>query len=130
VRRVFVDGIDYAIEEKEKPRGDPNAVVDPRGTWSVVIELGAQPLQRVWTIAGEKGRYTGTAETRSGVVAFEKVELAGNALTVTFPASEGRGSNDVTVIVTGDAFEGTLEMGARSARVKGTKTHGPEGGAP
>ncbi len=130
IRRVFVDGTDYPIEEKSKPKGDPNAVVDPRGTWSVVIEFGGQPLQRTWTIAGAKGSYTGTAETRSGTVTFDKVELAGNALTVTFPATEGRGANEVTVIVTGDSFEGTIEMGPRTAPVKGTRTHGPEGGAP
>jgi imidazolonepropionase-like amidohydrolase len=129
VRRVFVDGTDYPVEEKAKPKGDPNAVVDPRGTWSVVITLGGQPVQRTWTIGGEKGKYTGTAETRSGTVTFDKVELAGNALTVTFPASEGRGANDVTVIVTGDSFEGTIELGPRSAPVKGTRTARPEGGA-
>jgi len=129
VRRVFVDGTDYPVEEKARPKGDPNAVVDPRGTWSVAIELGGQTLQRTWTIAGSKERYTGTAETRAGTVTFDKVELAGNALTVTFPASEGRGANEVTVIVTGDAFEGSIEMGSRSAPVKGTRSHGPDGGA-
>ena len=129
VRRVFVDGTDYPVEEKAKPKGDPNAVVDPRGTWSVVIELPAAPVQRTWTIGGSKGSLTGTAETRSGTVTFDKVELAGNALTVTFPAGEGRGANEVTVIVTGETFEGTIEMGSRSAAVKGTRTHGPDGGA-
>jgi imidazolonepropionase-like amidohydrolase len=129
IRRVFVDGTDYPIEEKGKPKGDPNAVVDPRGTWSVVIELGNQPVQRTWTIEGTKGSYTGTAETRAGTVTFDKVELAGNALTVTFPATEGRGANEVTVVVSGDTFEGTIELGPRSAPVKGTRTHGPEGGA-
>jgi imidazolonepropionase-like amidohydrolase len=127
VRRVFVDGTDYPIEEKAKPTGDPNAIVDPRGTWSVVIELG-QSVQRTWTIAGTKGAYTGTGETRSGVVTFEKVELAGNALTVTFPASEGRGASEATVIITGDSFEGTFETGSRSASIKGTRTEGPKGG--
>ena len=129
VRRVFVDGTDYPVEEKAKPKGDPNAVVDPRGTWSVAIELSGQTLQRTWTIAGTKDHYTGTAETRSGTVTFDKVELAGNALTVTFPASEGRGANEVTVIVTGESFEGSIEMGPRSAPVKGTRTQRPDGGA-
>ena len=129
VRRVFADGTDYPVEEKAKPKGDPNAVVDPRGTWSVVIELPSQPVQRTWTIGGSKGSLTGTAETRSGTVTFDKVELAGNALTVTFPAGEGRGANEVTVIVTGETFEGTIEMGSRSAPVRGTRTQGPEGGA-
>ena len=128
VRRVFVDGTDYPVEEKSKPSGDPNAVVDPRGTWSVVIEMGSQPVQRTWKITGAKGAYSGTGETRSGIVTFDKVELAGNALTVTFPASEGRGANEVTVIVSGDTFEGTFEMGSRTAPIKGTRTEGPEGG--
>jgi hypothetical protein len=130
IRRVFVDGVEYPIEEKAKPKGDPTAVVDPRGTWSVVIELGQQTIQRTWTIAGEKGRLAGTAETRSGVVSFEKVELEGNAMTVVFPPSEGRGANEVTVIVKGDSFEGTIEMGTRTAPVKGTRTLGPERSAP
>jgi len=128
IRRMFVDGTDYPVEEKSKPKGDPNAVVDPRGTWSVVIEAGGQTLNRTWTISGSKGKYTGTAETRSGTVTFDSVVLAGNALTVTFPASEGRAANEVTVIVTGDSFAGTIEMGPRTAPVTGTRTRGPEGG--
>ena len=128
LKRVFVDGTDYPVEEKAKPQGDPHAVVDPRGTWSVAIDFGGQTVQRTWTIAGEKGAYSGTAETRSGTVTFERVELAGNRLTVTFPASEGRGSYDAIVIITGDAFEGTSEMGSRSATLNGTRTSGPKGG--
>ncbi|HUC42946.1 MAG TPA: amidohydrolase family protein [Candidatus Sulfotelmatobacter sp.] len=130
IRRVFVDGLDYPVEEKPKPKGDPNAVVDPRGTWSVAMQLPGQTVQRTWTIRGEAGHYTGTAETRSGTVTFDAVTLAGNALTVTFPASEGRPATEVTVIVTGDSFEGTFEMGARSAPISGTRTHGPDGSAP
>jgi len=128
IRRVFVDGTDYPVEERAKPAGDPNAVVDPRGTWSVSFEAGGQTIQRTWTIAGEKGAYTGTAETRSGTVTFDAVALVGNALTVTFPAAEGRGSNEVTVIVAGDTFEGSMEIGPRTTPVKGTRTRGPEGG--
>ena len=128
IRRVFVDGTDYPVEEKAKPTGDPNAVVDPRGTWSVAFEIGGQAVQRTWTIAGERGKYTGTAETRSGTVTFDAVALAGNALTVTFPASEGRGSSEATVIISGDTFDGSIEMGPRTTPVKGTRTRGPEGG--
>ena len=128
LKRVFVDGTDYTIEEKAKPKGDPNAVVDPRGTWSVAIDFGGTTVQRTWTITGTKGAYAGTAETRSGTVTFDKVELDGNRLTVTFPASEGRGSYEATVIVTGEAFEGTSEMGSRTATLTGTRTSGPSGG--
>jgi hypothetical protein len=128
LKRVFVDGTDYPIEEKAKPKGDPNAVVDPRGTWSVAIDFGGTTVQRVWTITGTRGAYTGTAETRGGTVNFEKVELTGNSLTVRIPGSEGRGATEATVIITGDAFEGTSEMGSRSATLTGTRTSGPGGG--
>jgi imidazolonepropionase-like amidohydrolase len=128
LKRVFVDGTDYPIEEKAKPKGDPNAVVDPRGTWSVAIDFGGTTVQRVWTITGARGSYTGTAETRGGTVTFEKVELAGNSLTVRIPGTEGRGASEATVIITGETFEGTSEMGSRSATLTGTRTSGPGGG--
>jgi imidazolonepropionase-like amidohydrolase len=128
LKRVFVDGTDYPIEEKSKPKGDPNAIVDPRGTWSVAIDFGGTTVQRTWTISGAKGAYTGTAETRSGTVTFERVELVGNRLTVTFPASEGRGTSEATVIITDDTLEGTSEMGARTATLTGTRTSAPQGG--
>lgn len=130
IRRVFVDGNEFEIEEKKKPKGDPNAVVDPRGEWSVVFELEGQTVQRTWTVAGKPGDYSGTAETRSGTVRFDTIELVGNMLTVTYAAGAGGGGGpaEITVIITGDTFEGTGEMGTRSVPVRGTRTSGPEGG--
>jgi hypothetical protein len=129
IREVFVDGYRHVIKVKEKPKGDPNAVVDPRGEWSVTFETGRQSTARTWSIGGDANAYTGTAETRGGTVEFEEVTLAGNVLTLRFPAQGSRGSFEVTVIVEGDTFEGTAEMGARSVTVKGTRTSGPGGGA-
>ena len=124
---VFVDGEKYEIEVKEGPKGDPDAVVDPRGEWSVTLDIGGRIIQRTWTISGQKDDYAGTAETQSGTVSFEWVTLAGNVLTVAFPARGGRPGMEVTVIVEGDHFEGTAEMGPRSVEVQGTRTSGPEG---
>lgn len=128
VQRVFVEGREYKLEEKKKPKGDPNAVVDPRGTWSVVIETPGGAVTRTWTIAGKPGALNGTAETRQGTVTFERVELAGNALTLVFPAGD-RGNSEATVIVGSDSFEGTIETGSRSVSVTGSRTRGPEGGS-
>jgi len=128
IQRVFVDGVEYRAEEKEKPKGDPDAVVDPRGEWSVVFEISGQTFQRTWTISGEPDSYKGTAETQRGTVTFEEVGLEGNALTVAFPSRGGFGSTEITVIIEGDTFEGIAEMGTRSVPVKGTRTSGPEGG--
>ncbi len=128
VKRVFVDGIETRIEERKKPKGDPSAVVDPRGEWSVVLEFSGQSVSRTWTITGKPGAYAGTAETRTGTVSFERVDLEGNALTVVLPPGERGGSAEATVIITGDSFEGTVEMGPRTVPVKGTRAKGPEGG--
>jgi hypothetical protein len=126
VSHVFVDGTDYEVETPAKPKGDPDAVVDPRGDWSVVMEMGSRSFERSWTIAGERDDYTGTAETQAGTVTFEKIELVGNALTVVFPARGGRGSMEVSVIISGEEFEGLAEMGPRSMEIRGTRTSGPE----
>jgi hypothetical protein len=129
LRQVFVDGRRYEIEVKEKPKGDPNAVVDPRGVWSVSFDVGGRTTQREWKIEGERDAFSGTAETQSGTVAFDAVRLAGNVLTVVLPGRGGRGPTEITVIVEGDSFEGTADMGGRSAEVRGTRTSGAPGGS-
>ena len=129
-KRVFVDGVEYQMEEKRKPQGgDPEAVVDPRGEWAAVFDLPGRTIERLWVIEGEGGDFNGTAETRSGTVSFEDVSLEGNMLTVVFPSEGGRGAMELTVVVTGDSFEGSAEFGPRTVSVTGTRTSGPEGGA-
>lgn len=126
--RVFVDGIEYPIEEK-KPKGDPNAKVDPRGTWSVTFDVGGRTIARTWTIAGSPGAFEGTAETREGTVSFTSIRLSGNELTVVLPSPRGGGTQEITVIVIGESFEGSGEFpGGQSFTVKGTRTSGPQGG--
>ncbi len=129
VRHIFVDGVEYLVEEKKKPKGgDPNAVVDPRGEWAVRFESPEGGAERKWEIKGAPGSFSGTAETRSGTVAFDDIRLEGNMLTVIFPGRGGRGPFDLTVVISGDAFEGSAEFGPRTMPVKGTRTSGPEGG--
>jgi hypothetical protein len=129
IRETFVDGRRHELEVKEKPKGDPDAVVDPRGTWAVVIKMGTRTMEREWTIEGTSGDYKGTAETGGGTVSFDSVELAGNVMTVVFPARQGRPSMEVTAIIDGDSFKGSAEMGSRTMEMTATRTSGPEGGA-
>jgi len=127
--RVYVDGVEYAVEEK-KPKGDPTAKVDPRGTWSVGFTFMGTPVTRTWTITGTEGAYAGTAETREGTAAFSSVSLEGNAMTLVLPSSRGGGSTEFTVVITGDGFEGEGETpGGLTLVVKGTRTSGPPGKA-
>lgn len=128
IREVFVDGRRHEIEIKQKPKGDPDAVVDPRGTWTVAIDFGGRTVERRWTIEGEKDRYRGTAETGRGDVDFESIELAGNVMTVRLPGRPGGDSLEITVVVEGDTFAGDAEMGSRTIEVKGSRQSGPGGG--
>jgi imidazolonepropionase-like amidohydrolase len=129
VREVFVDGRRHELETKDKPKGDPDAVVDPRGTWSVTFQFGPRTIEREWIIEGGEGAYTGTAETREDTVEFESIELAGNVLTVVLPGSGGRPATEITAIVEGDSFAATAEMGPRTVEMTGTRVSGPDGGA-
>ncbi|HEY3176481.1 MAG TPA: amidohydrolase family protein [Candidatus Polarisedimenticolia bacterium] len=126
---VFVDGVKYEIEHK-KSKGDPNAKVDPRGTWSITFTIGGRAVNRTWTIKGKEGDYSGTAETQAGLVEFTSVKLAGNEMTVVMPAQGGRPSQEITVVITGETLEGSGEFGGgMSYSVKGTRSSGPEGGS-
>ena len=129
IRRMFVDGREVPLEEKRRPKGDPNAKEDPRGTWSVTLDFGGGPVTRTWTIEGTLGALQGKAETQRGTVTFERVAIEGNLLTVVFPAQGERPASEVAVVVRGDAFEGTAEFGSRTVDLTGKRTKGPDGGA-
>lgn len=129
IRRMFVDGRDVPFEEKRKPKGDPDAKVDPRGTWSVTLDFGGGAVTRTWTIEGAVGALRGTAETQRGTVTFERVTLEGNLLTVILPAQGERPATEASVVVRGDAFEGSAESGTRTIDLRGQRTKGPDGGA-
>ena len=55
IREVYVDGRRHEFEVKDKPKGDPDAVVDPRGTWSVTFQFGPRTIEREWVIEGGEG---------------------------------------------------------------------------
>ncbi|MGH9870130.1 MAG: amidohydrolase family protein [Candidatus Polarisedimenticolia bacterium] len=126
---VFVDGIKHDIEQKAS-KGDPNARIDPRGTWSITLTIGGRAISRTWTITGHEGDYAGTAETQRGTVAFTSVKVVGNEMTVVLPGEGSRPSQEISVIVTGEEMEGSGEFpGGGPYTVKGTRTAGPEGGS-
>lgn len=135
LRHLFVEGYHEKIEA-EKTVGDPNAVVDPRGTWSIVSEVMGRSVESTWTITGseERGgtrRYKGFSESaRSGKRDFTSVDLKGNAMTVI--SSGAGGEMKITVIVSGEKLSGDTTMeserGSVRMKVEGRRTSGPEGG--
>jgi hypothetical protein len=126
-RHVFVDGFHYEIEPQEIV-GDPNAVVDPRGTWEIVTEVMGRTSESTWTIIGSDENYSGFSEGSGGKQAFRSVDLRGNALTVASDTS--RGEFEITVVVSGESLEGEAEMvsarGSVKMEVEGRRVERPE----
>jgi len=128
LRHIFVSGYHEEIEAEETI-GDPNAVVDPRGTWEVTSEMMGRSSESTWVISGSEGKYRGSTEnSRAGKRQFKSVELVGNALTVV--TESPRGEFDVTVVVTGDTLKGEATMesprGSAKMEIEGRRTAGPE----
>lgn len=128
LRHVFVDGYEHEIEAEETI-GDPNAVVDPRGTWEITTEVMGRSSESTWTISGSEGNYRGSSESsRSGTNQFKSVELRGNAMTVT--SETPRGEFDVTVVITGETLSGETTMesprGSAKMEIEGRRITGPE----
>ncbi|MFQ5742017.1 MAG: amidohydrolase family protein [Acidobacteriota bacterium] len=123
IRHVFVDGYHTEIEAKE-PAGNPDAVVDPRGTWDVTMGGGQFSQQLTWTIEGEPGAYRGSSTSARGTNDFSSVELNGNALTVGL--STPRGTLEVTVVIEGDNLSGSVDTPQGfSLEITGKRTSGP-----
>lgn len=136
IRHLFVEGYHEEIEA-EKTVGDPNAVVDPRGTWKINSEVMGRSAESTWTIsgrqeAGGKYRYAGVSESARGKRDFTSVELKGNALTVISagPGTGQGGEMKITVIVAGESLSGESSMqserGSVRMKVEGRRTAGPE----
>jgi hypothetical protein len=126
VESVWVDGIEYEVERPEKPKGDPDAIVDPRGEWSVVIKGPSRSVQRRWTISAAAGGFVGTADLETETVDFDSVTLAGNLLTVIYPSRGGRAPMEVTLVVRGERFEGEAHVGEMTLQFEGVRTRTPD----
>jgi len=133
LRHLFVAGYHEAIEPP-KTVGDPNAVIDPRGTWRVTSEVMGRASESTWTITGTdqpdgSRHYAGSSEGARGKRDFTSVDVEGNAMTVvsTGPSGEMK----VTVVVIGDTFSGDSTMtsprGSVTMKFEGRRVAPPEG---
>ncbi|MCH7976248.1 MAG: amidohydrolase family protein [Bacteroidetes bacterium] len=108
---VFVEGVKYEIEEEEELEGaDPDAVVDPAGTWAFSVATPDGEVEGTFTITGSETSLTGTIrtdETRD----LKSVTLEGNVLSFTFTQPE-MGSVRVSGVIDGDSFSGTASVGS------------------
>lgn len=128
IRYVFIDGQKFEIEAKKKAApSDPNAVVNPAGTWSYTVESPDGEVAGTLTITGNSGRLSGSIETplSPDPIALDNIELDGNLLTFSFNAGP-MGTISANVTLDGDSLDGSVS-GADFAGLPmtGTRTSGP-----
>ena len=128
LRHAFIAGYHYEFEPDEVI-GDPNAVVDPRGTWDILTEVMGKSSGSTWTISGSPDDYEGFSQSAAGdKQEFMRVRLRGNALTVISDTT--RGEFERTVVITGDSLEGDTTMesprGSVKMAIEGRRVAGPE----
>ena len=130
IRYVFVDGRKFEMETREKKAtpSDPNAVINPAGSWSFTVESPDGEVEGSLTISGSPGDLGGTITTPMGPdpIPLDDVEIEGNLLTFSFSAGP-MGTISAQITITDDDMEGTVS-GADfgGLPITGTRTSGPD----
>jgi hypothetical protein len=126
VRYVFVDGVMYKLDVKDKPKGDPNAKVELSGTWTMTAETPQGKNDSNAKFVKDGSSYTGTVSGGRipSPIDMDEVTLDGNTLSYSYTMSFGANSMKVEVTgkVEGNTFTGTVTVGTfGSFPVEGVK---------
>jgi len=114
VRYVFVDGVKYEFEVKEKKKKKSNGeAIDAAGVWNYTTETPQGNGSGIITITGSPGNYSGTMTLsfNNSTNELKNIEVDGN--TVTFSVTTNVGQEitiEVSMTIDGDTFEGTLSV--------------------
>lgn len=118
IRYVFVDGVkyDYEVKEKKKKKSSGEEDIDPQGTWNYTYGSDGQSWNGTFTITGSKDNYGGNMylsfnDSNNDIL---NVEIDGSS--VSFEIEVSAGGETVTVsiemVIDGESFEGSLTAGA------------------
>jgi hypothetical protein len=126
VSYLFVDGVMYKLEEKEKPKGDPNAKVEISGSWTMTTETPQGKNDSNVKFTKDGSSYTGTISGGriESPIDLEDITVSGNSLSYTFTMSFGSNSMKIEVVgkIEGNTFTGTSTIGTYgSFPVEGVK---------
>lgn len=110
IRYVYVEGVEYEIDDGGPEGADPDAVVQAVGTWDFEVATPGGDQEGTFTIEETSGTLTGSITTDE-TDPFTSVTLEGNALTMSFSSTE-MGSITIVGIITDDEFSGTAEVGS------------------
>jgi len=120
IKKVFVDGEPFDLPEESKDF-DPNAKVDPKGTWDLTYSGGGAGAARTLRISGGGASLSGTAETPAGRVELTGLSITGNKLTGSYRG--GGGTIDFSAIVKRDSMSGSATMpSGEKVSFSGTRT--------
>lgn len=120
VRYVFVDGVLYNYEVKEEKKSDnakngSGKKASPDGTWSYSTETPQGNSTGTLKIKNEGGTYKGSIKSNMSGQETElnSVLMDGNTLSFSFAFNAGGGALtiEVSVVLDGDEFEGTMAVG-------------------
>jgi imidazolonepropionase-like amidohydrolase len=115
VRFVFVDGVLFEYEVKEKKKKNGGEPVKPNGAWNYTSSTPQGEGSGVITITGSEGNYAGTMTLsfNDSTNDIDNLDIDGN--TISFSVSIDAGGQqmtmDVTMTIDGDTFEGTMTVG-------------------
>lgn len=111
VRYVFVDGVKYEYEARQKQKTSDEEDVDPVGAWSYSAQTPEGELSGVITITKSGGSYEGTVSLSYNQSTNDIVDLLVDGSTVSFSFTTNVPENitvAVSMKVEGDTFEGTI----------------------
>ncbi|GAB5521092.1 MAG: amidohydrolase family protein [Rhodothermales bacterium] len=131
VKYVFVDGHRFEYETKDKKEAsddDAAGEVAPQGAWAYSVASPNGEVGGTITISGSDGVYEGTIDSdmMSAPADLTNIEMDGNTLAFSFDSPQF-GSLSATLTLSGDSFEGTLnvpQMGGMP--ISGNRTSGPD----
>ncbi len=115
VRHVFVDGIKYDNEVKEKKKSSGEEDASVIGTWSYTVETPQGNRTGVIDISDEGGSLSGTltSNTSNEESELEDIEVDGKTLTFSYVVNMGQDMTvNASLEVDGDAFDGNLSIAA------------------
>lgn len=134
IKYVFVDGKKYKqeINEKKKKSGDPDAVVDLSGSWSVSIDAQGMLISGNIEIQKDGESYTGTMTTDMDdeETELDSIEVDGSEVTIKMTADVDGSEAPVLIeiVVEEDDFEGDVNIanGMMTAEITGSRTSTPK----
>lgn len=114
IRHVFVDGVEYEVEQPRRSNGADTTQVNPAGEWAYRSETPDEATTGVLSMTRTNGALQGmiTIDGRYGAIELDQITLSGTDITLRFSEPD-LGTFTIKAAVDGDQMEGTLSVPER-----------------